>query len=256
MSKKLTRKNVEPVCKEPYKEDDVNRYNHPYHEFYDGTTTPYGHVCDDGIYRLCHSTTSRYGYMQHAIYGVCHKFNDNGYPDHMYHIFIGECPHKDENGNWTTYNEVPNFLIGAFGGAHFISEEPDIPHIIDIQTDEFWYSSKKRRDDNEGSMRCEINKMREQIDYCSFRTYLKGLWNRTKLYLGKITLYKGENSKMLEYCLPKYAIRLSYIIDNDGSSKYIWLETEDWWRNIYFKRDGKRCLKFEKTENSHCYCSL
>lgn len=241
---------VKPV----YKEDDVNRYNHPYHELYDGTKIPYGHVCDDGIYRLCFTTTSRYGYMAEAIFVAYHKFNDNGYPNHMYHVFVGECPHKDENGNWVTHNEVPNFLIGAFGGAHYIDAEPDIPHILDIQTDEFWHDWKKRRDNEYDEIHCKLKKTEHELNYCTFKQYLKGLRNRMGKRFGTFAKFKGNKMSYISYTAPN-GTRLSYYNSNDKTSKYFWLETEDWWRFLTFKEKGKWCLKYKKEENTHCHCA-
>lgn len=71
------------------------------------------------------------GYIVDAIFGVWEQRKlDDDYTMYDEHIFVGECPHQDENGKWVTYNEVPNFIRHSFHSLY--SCNADEPFIVRV----------------------------------------------------------------------------------------------------------------------------
>lgn len=238
------------------KNDMLEKSISPFMEFYDGTTTPFGKYGDDGEFHLYRNTTSRYGYMAQPIYGVAIKREqEEGEPvSYRYKIFIGEAPHKDENGNWITYNKVPSFYIGAFGGAHCLEEEPDIPHIIDICTDEWNHEKRARNDKNNKEQYAENYKLRQEIFYCSFRTYIKGLWNRMGRRFGTFSYYKGKHSTLYNYHLDKKGYHLQFVDRWEDKSLYL-VKTYNGMLDFYYFRDNRKWgFRHERREDTGACC--
>lgn len=227
-------------------DENVKRSIQPFVEFPDGTKFPFGKYGEDGNFYINYDTTSRYGYGAKPIFGV--------YIDkYLYKIFIGECPHKDENGNWTTYEKVPTFCIGSFGGAYHLEDERDFPHIIDICSDE-WRHDKEEYDENERKQNnSHIWELTQKVVYCSLGTYLKGLWNRIQKRFGKISRYKGKHSTL--YTWSKYPKQLQFVNHWESRSLYFVRENEDWLWFTWFKKYGKWGFKREKRVNDHTGCA-
>lgn len=234
----------------------LNKSIAPMHKFYDETVVPFGDWEDDGDFHIYYDTASRYGYMAKPIYGVAVELNhEKGEPtSYRYKIFIGEAPHKNENGEWVTYNVVPSFYIGAFGGAHYLKEEPDIPHIIHISTDE-WFHQNKEREYEENKLQCAANyELRHKIEYCSFKMYMHGLWNRIQNRIGTFSKYKGKHSNLYHYYAPKNGVSYHFVNHWESKSLYFYKETEEWIYWTYFRKDGKWGIHKDKTTNDHCGC--
>lgn len=214
-------------------------------EFPDGTTAPFGRYDKNGEFHINYEATSRYGYLSHPIYGV--------YIDkYKYKIFVGECPHKDENGVWVTDENVPSFYIGSFGGAHYIENEPDIPHIINIRTDEYRYDDMEAREKLRKEDMAKEWELTQKVVYCSLGTYLKGLWNRIQRRFGRISYYKGKHSHLLTWS--KYPKQLQWVNHWESKSLYFVRENEDWIWFIWFRKDGKWGFWREKRKNDHTCC--
>ncbi|WQJ53517.1 MAG: hypothetical protein [Wendovervirus sonii] len=132
----------------------------------------------EGHMRVIDYVTSRYGQSALPIFGVRYKYKEPGYPEYGYQIFVGEVPYKNKDGEWTTKHKVPTFEIITFKGSDFIDIEPDIPHIIRIQTDEKNLLDNIKAEKRNETNRAKINQLENAITYCSFSTYIKGLYNR------------------------------------------------------------------------------
>ncbi len=216
------------------------------HKFYDGKEVPFGKFEDDGEFHIHYDTTSRYGYMAHPIYGVWEG------KKYSFRIFVGEAPHKDENGNWVTYNKVPSFYMGSFGGAHCLEEEPDIPHIIDICTDE-WRHSQRERDEMERKQENALTwEMNQKIVYCTFGTYLKGLWNRIRRRFGALSRYKGKHCTL--YTWRKDDKQLQFVNGWENGDLYFLREDDELLRFTFFKKNGRWGFSREKRKNDHVGC--
>lgn len=235
---------MKPISTE---EDFIKKSTKPFIEI-DDKEYPFGKVNDDGIFEINYNATSRYGYSTKPIYGIYLS-------PYRYRIFVGECPHKNENDEWITYNDVPNFIVGPFGGSSIMQEEPDFPHIIHIETEEIFNMNSENRFKQIKELEGELYKLRTKLLYCSFGAYIKGLWERIKRRFGKITYYKGERVNQLRYSLFRKSYSLIFAIDKETKSVYLWQDTNEWWRFLYFKKDGKWCLKYEKQVNYHEYTS-
>lgn len=215
---------------------------------YDGTEVPFGDYDSDGNYHLHYTTTSKHGCSVHAIYGVAIEYET----EWRYKIFIGEAPHKDAEGNWTTYNNVPSFMIGAFGGAHYLKSEPDVPHLIRICSDEWDHDAQDKIDMAEKRSAADLWKLRDDIRYCTFKMYIKGLWHRMQRRFGTVSKCKGKHSTIWEYRSPKN-IRYQIVNHWKSNSFYLVKDTPDWVTLVYFKENGKVCFRKSKYRNDGCY---
>ena len=226
-------------------DENIERSIQPYIERPDGSKIPFGKYGDDGNFYINFDATSRYGYMAKPIFGV---YID----EYLYKIFVGECPHKDEDGNWVTYERVPSFCIGSFGGGFHLKEEPDIPHIIDIQSDEFRHDEKERIETNRSESMSKEWELNQKVFYCSFSTYIKGLWHRIQKRFGRISYYKGKHSNLLTWS--KYPKQLQWVNHWESKSLYFVRENDEWIWFTWFRKDGKWGFKREKRENDHTCC--
>lgn len=226
-------------------DENIERSVKPFMEFCDGTTTPFGKYKDDGEFWLNYGATSRYGYNTLPIYGV--------YVDrYLYKIFIGEAPHKDDSGNWVTYNKVPSFYTSSFAGAHYLEQEPDIPHIIRIETDEWGQKRREMGEEKRNSNNTKEGELTQKVVYCSFKTYITGLWHRIQKRFGRVSYYKGKHSNLLTWS--KYPKQLQFVHNFEDDSWYFVRENDDWIWFTWFKKKGKWGLERKKRENDHCCC--
>jgi len=137
----------------------------------------------DGTVKIIASTVTRYGHLALPIYAVKYKYEElpvEDSPEYGYKIFIGECPFKDENGKWTTLRPAVTFIVQNIYGQQYIDDEPDIPHIVRLRTDE---EERRIGDSMSESMWRQKRSFYTALDkseYCTFSTYINGLWNRIK----------------------------------------------------------------------------
>ena len=233
-------------------DENIERSIQPFMEFCDGTKVPFGDYDENGEFRLNYDATSRYGYNARPIYGVCEEEIVDGLIYRKRKIFVGEAPHKDENGKWVTYNKVPSFYIGAFGGAFELEREPDIPHIIDIQTDEWRHRSDENDENNRKESMTKERELNQKIVFCSFGTYINGLWHRIQKRFGRISYHKGNHCNLLTWS--KYPKQLQWVNHWESKSLYFVRENEEWIWITWFRKDGKWGFKREKRENDHTCC--
>lgn len=224
-----------------------------------GNTHVYGErIGQNKTFKIKHHVKSRYGTMELPIFGV--KLDKSEYPkgffgDRLYRVFIGECPHKDETGKWVTYQKVPSFITEYLSGSAAINQEPNIPHIVRLATDEMLETTNLEQDSKYNKLYHVYYMLFNDMQFCTFSTYIKGLWRRIQQHIGYFHYVKGENRNQFGYDSPKYKYRLKFVNRWKTGDRYIWFESEDWWRYLYFVKDHKFNMKYEKRTNDHCYCA-
>lgn len=230
-------------------------------KYIDGTEKPFGEKRQiDGIYTLNYQTTMNGedgGYYVDAIFGVWEKRTlDDDYTMYDEHIFVGECPHQDENGKWVTYNEVPNFIRHSFHSLY--NHSADGPFIVRVMPEEDYHNIRNKQFELGKKKESEIRELQTQIYRCTFKMYIKGVWHRFKIwrdhhvhfvsYRGEHTYHIGiENwSKEFQFCYwNNYITGDRYICKVTDETVTIW----------YIWKDGKFFFKKESHKNDHCYSS-
>lgn len=114
------------------------------------------------------------GYYVDAIFGVCEQRKlDDDYTIYDEHIFVGECPHQDENGKWVTYSEVPNFIRHSFHSLY--NRRADEPFIVRVMPEEQYQDMRENYFESGKKQESKIRELQTQIDRCAFKMYIKGV---------------------------------------------------------------------------------
>lgn len=182
------------------------------------------------------------------------------YTDHRYLIFIGEPPHKNGNGEWITYNEVPKFSIGAFGGAHYIDKDILKPHFIRMIVEEFDQEQRKKARELEKE---HCNVLREARDE-SYSKAFKMIWHVSKWwmkhYLPHFSHYKGEHATAINF-YPKWLFfnkvySIQFVYEHNKSESHIVMEQGENLYWLFIKEHNKWSWRTNKSHNDGCCCSL
>ena len=238
-----------------------NRELTPFRQYIDGSEVPFGEKNSNGVYKLNHTTVmngDNGGYQVDAIFGVYEQRKlDLDFTMYDEHIFVGECPHQDENGKWVTHNEVPNFIRRtSCCEPGFI--EPDTPFIVRV-IPELRYDYLIRENKNVEEILSEkLYDLQKQIDRCTFKMYLKGLWHRIKLLYNAhlhFVSYTGERTYHFGVEKPISDFSFCYWNDFKAGEKYFCKVTDQMVTRWTFYKDGKLTWKKESWENDHTYCS-
>lgn len=223
----------------------------------------FGEKRSDGIYKLYHTTTmngAHGGYQVDAIFGVLSEKKLDDYDDYTIydeHIFVGECPHKNENGEWVTYNDVPHFIQYSYNYKP-LNIEYDIPFIVRVIPELNFDEIIKKNEFNDKMQLSKIYELQQQIDRCTFKMYMKGLWNRIKSqYNGHLHFvsYTGERTYHFGIKNPSNEFEFCYWNDFKKGEKYFCKVTDKMVTRWTFYKDGKLTWKKDSWENDHVYCS-
>lgn len=97
-----------------------------------------------------------------------------------------------------------------------------------------------------------------QIDNCTFKMYLKGLWHRIKIFRSRqlhFVSYTGDYTYHFGIEKPTSEFQFCYWREFKTGERYICKVTDETVTRWTFYKDGKLTWEKKSWENSHAYCS-